>query len=147
MIVTDLHESGTDCLIDLIAILIHEANLPFVKGRNQWSMILQDGETSLRAWKLDAFHRLMEERALRTDDVKEYVARFSGHVRSVLFCLGKDCLTLFNSLFDCADIQEGLLRQVVDFSVKNATEALDCVLDVHHDTRHSSELLGDREWL
>ena len=63
-----------------------------------------------------------------------------------LSCL-KQFLTLGNGIFYSSDIEERLFWQVVNFSVKNHIEALDCVLYRNHDTWNTCKLLRNGKWL
>ena len=56
-------------------------------------------------------------------------------------------LGLLLGILNSTDIEESLLRQIVDLAVENSIEALDGLFDGHHDTRQTCELRCHRERL
>ena len=61
-------------------------------------------------------------------------------------CLGHQLLALGLGVFDGSYVEECLLWQVIHFTVENGVEALDGLLDGHHHTWQTCELLchGER---
>ena len=98
-----------------------------------------------RIWKLPTSPGNVTESTFPSYTVRsgETTVRCNSFVsiRLSLCCL-QQFLTLFDGVFNRTYIQEGLFRQIVDFTVQNHLETFDCIFNGNHHTRNAGKLFG-----
>ena len=151
MIIINFHKArGNRHLVRALTVTISDHAL--LQRRDQRSVIQQDLETAFRAWKFHGINRGTDQSSFRRDYLRERFLLISltysySPLTSFLLRLGENRLALLDRVVQGADIEERLFRQVVNLSVEDPAEAIDCVLDVHHHARHASKLLSHSERL
>lgn len=103
-----------------------------------------------RTWKLPSSPGNVTEVTFPSNTVRsgETTARCNSFVsiRLSLRCF-QQFLTLFDGVFNRTYVQEGLLGQIVDFTVQNHLETFDCIFNGNHHTRNAGKLFGHSERL